>query len=442
MDTMTISAASKLLDDGQLSSQELVAHHLAAISARNEELNAVVSVSQTAMDEAEALDKEAREKGRRSALHGIPFIVKENIDVCGLPSTVSSALFKNSAPKTLDSVAVARLRNAGAVVIGKSNMDELAAHVSGITSVFGPTVNPHSPQGAPHSPGGSSSGSAASLAAGLCLGALGTDTGGSVRIPAAWCGLVGLRPTHGLISAFGVFPRAETLDAVGFFANTAQDMDLVFSTMTDRQIPAVEAPTLNGMRITVAENIFDMPMDEETELRFTSSIEKCKNLGAVVEYRRIPWDFALFENLSNTIRAYEFALQAGQWILPFQQKEQLHPLIVADYERGLSISREDYLNALTKRRQLQGSLDEFFGDSHMLLAPVTPCRPLPLSAPLGDFKLGRRFMDLGSVTGIPALVVPNGHTSEGLPSGIQFIGKPWQEPLLIRAGMTYEQATA
>ena len=439
MDTMTIATASKLLAEGSLSSQELVSQCLDSIEKQNEALNALVSISPTALAEAEALDREAVQQGRRSPLHGIPFIIKENIDVCGLPSTVSSALFKDSAPKTLDSTIAAHLRNAGAVLLGKSNMDELAAHVSGMTSVFGPTVNPFSPEGDGYSPGGSSSGSAASVAAGFSLAAVGTDTGGSVRIPAAWCGLCGLRPTHGLMSSFGVFPRAETLDAVGFFALNVQDMETLFSTLT-KSVSSAEVPPspLREFSVTVPENIFDVSLDQETTDLFNEAVENCKACGMAVTFRRIPWDFALYEKLSNTIRAYEFALHAGQWIFAFPQKELLHPLIVADYERGLSIARAEYLEALAQRKKLQSSLDELFGDSDMLLAPATPCRPLPLSSPLAAFKAARQFMDLGSVTGIPTLVVQNGKTSEGLPSGIQLIGKPWQETLLIQAGLTIE----
>ena len=183
--SITITQAAAALRAGELTSAALVRHALEAVRLHDGTLNAMLHVSASALEEAERCDAEAAQGSFRGPLHGIPLVIKDNIDVRGLPTTVASPLFTHAAPAKADAVAVARLRAAGAVIFGKTNLDELAAHVSGRTSCFGPTVNPWHPERR-LSPGGSSSGTAAAVAAGYCPGALGTDTGGPIRLPTGW----------------------------------------------------------------------------------------------------------------------------------------------------------------------------------------------------------------------------------------------------------------
>ncbi len=425
------------MDEGRVSSRELTGECLAAIE-RHADLNAFITVLPEALEEADRLDKEARQSGRRSPLHGIPFVVKDNVDVRGAPSTVASALFRQSAPKASDAAAIGRLRNAGAVFIGKTNLDELAAHVSGMTSAFGPTVNPYQPEGISYSPGGSSSGTAAAVASGMGLGGIGTDTGGSIRIPAGWCGLCGLRPTQGLISTYGIFPRAETLDTPGFITQNARDMDVVYSAFMDIRCDGKKRLCAKRMRIVIPASIFDVPMDPEVRESFDAAVETFRHLGFHVERKAVPYDIELYAALANVIRPYEFAHSIGQ-CLSTAQKNELHPLVRADLESGVAIGTETYIDALRQRWKIRHHLGSVFDGADLLMTPVTPCRPLPLSSPLEAFKRARTYMDLGSIAGLPSLAVSGGVTNAGLPAGIQLTGTPWQEMTLIRAGIAFEE---
>ena len=230
--SITITQAAAALRAGELTSAALVRHALEAVRLHDGTLNAMLRVSASALEEAERCDAEAAQGSFRGPLHGIPLVIKDNIDVRGLPTTVASPLFTHAAPAKADAVAVARLRAAGAVIFGKTNLDELAAHVSGRTSCFGPTVNPWHPERR-LSPGGSSSGTAAAVAAGYCPGGLGTDTGGSIRLPAGWCGLYGIRSTQGQSDISGIYPRAASLDTVGAMARSARDIDLLLQILAD-----------------------------------------------------------------------------------------------------------------------------------------------------------------------------------------------------------------
>lgn len=441
MEKLTLSIAAGKIRNGSLSCLELAKSCLAEITARDERLNAICHLNGDLLGEAAELDREAARGDLRGPLHGLPLAVKDNIDVRGMPSTVGSPIFRHAPAVTRDSVAVARLRAAGALIIGKANMDELAAHISGITSCHGPAVNPRD-DAVSRSPGGSSSGTAVAVAGGLCLGGLGTDTGGSIRIPACWCGICGLRTTFGHVSSFGVFPRGASLDAVSLLSLDLTDMNLLFRVVAGN---AGEGSAANPgrppeeTRIAVFSD-FACSVDEpDICANFELVVKRWADLGAKVEERRFPEAAAPeLGQLSNTIRAFEFARDVGPYIEASPHKGEMHPLVLQDYHRGLATGYDEYLAALGKMQQLRARLAGMFEGVDFLLAPVTAIQALPLDAPLSEFAIGRRFMDFGSLAGIPTLVHPTGLDRRNLPLGVQLMGRHYDDFALIAAGLAYE----
>lgn len=439
---LTIADASAKIRDRSLSCQTLIETVLRRITEWNGELNAVCHMGEALLSQAVSLDKEAALGKIRGPLHGIPIIVKDNIDVCGMPSTVGSAIFQNAPEAVQDAAVAARLKSAGAIILGKANMDELAAHISGITSFHGPAVNPRDLE-VRRSPGGSSSGTGAALAAGFCLGGLGSDTGGSIRIPAAWCGLCGLRPTQGLFSNHGIFPRGASLDTIGLLTLDARDMLLLFEAVSGEQAFKGEPPapaSFSRLRIAVLSDFADAVLERDVREDFDRTVQHCKEFGATVFTRSCPSAVAPeLNNTANIIRAFEFARDAGPFIEASPHKDAIHPLVLNDYTYGLSIDYAMYIGALKDMHRMRSELEGMFDDADLLLAPVAPMSAPPLSTPLPEFIAYRKFMNFGSMAGIPALVLPTGKDSIGLPLGVQFMGKPFCDHELIHAGIAYEQ---
>ncbi len=227
---LTIKSARELLDKGEISAVELASKYLAEIDSKNKELNAFLSVNQErALDEAKEADKKIKE-GKASMLTGIPIAIKDNILVKGDKCTAGSKILENfTAP--YNATVIERLYREGAVLLGKTNLDEFAMGSSTENSAYGPTKNPHD---AARVPGGSSGGSAAAVASNMCLGALGTDTGGSIRQPASFCGVAGLKPTYGAVSRFGAIALGSSLDQIGPFAKTVEDTAFIFNVISGK----------------------------------------------------------------------------------------------------------------------------------------------------------------------------------------------------------------
>lgn len=439
--SITITQAAAALRAGELTSAEIVRHSLEAIRRHDRTLTAMLSVSASVLEEAEHCDAEAAQGRFRGPLHGIPLVIKDNIDVRGLPTTVASSLFTESAPAKNDATAVARLRAAGALILGKTNMDELAAHVSGRTSCFGPTTNPWHPERR-LSPGGSSSGTAVAIAAGYCPGGLGTDTGGSVRLPAGWCGLCGIRPTHGYIAPSGVYPRAVSLDTIGAMARSIRDIDLLLQVIADPPLRDALCPSLpqEPLCIGIFPDFVSKRASPEVLEAYMAAIERWGEIGACVPVDMPLLDASDIADSIGILRSYEFARDIVQDVEGNVFAEKMHPVPLADYKNGRQIPSEAYQAAQLHTQELSREINHFFAIHKIdfLLLPVAFSSAPPIEAPQEVFTAGRTLMNLFSVVHVPTLVVPGKLTATGMPLGMQLVGLPLSERLLLDAGIAYE----
>lgn len=446
--TMTIYEVSSAIRARTLTVRAIVEYCLQKMQTENAKLHAVVHISVSALAEADILDAEADAGNFRGPLHGVPLLIKDNMNVRGMPTTVGSAIFADTPPVETDCEVVARLRAAGAVLMGKTNMDEFAAHVSGMTSFHGPTLNPWSTQ-EPLSPGGSSSGAAAAVAAGFCCAGLGTDTGGSIRLPAGWCGVCGLRPTHGRISLSGIYPRATSLDTVGTLARTVRDLALLFSIMDTscgqcHSLSDTE-PFVSGacLRIGIFSDFVHREARPEVASLYDACVEHWQRLGAHCTPTALP--LLLDERMTDTIdliRSYEFARDIAVDVETSPHRARMHSISTTDYLRGRQISISAYDAALERTGAYAQEIEDFFQTQNLdfLLLPVAFSTAPQLILDAAVFASGRSLVNLFSLTGVPSLVIPAGLTTKGLPLGIQLVGSKHRDHLLLQAGVLYESA--
>lgn len=439
--SITITQAAAALRAGELTSTALVRHSLEAIRLHDGILNAMLHVSASALEEAERCDAEAARGSFRGPLHGIPLVIKDNIDVRGLPTTVASPVFAHAAPAKADAVAVSRLRSAGAIILGKTNLDELAAHVSGRTSFFGPTVNPWHPERR-LSPGGSSSGTAAAVAAGYCPGGIGTDTGGSIRLPAGWCGLCGIRSTHGQSGISGIYPRAASLDTVGAMARSVRDVDLLLQIIADtplRDVLRQPSPT-RYLRIGVFPDLVNAKASPEVAEAYADAVARWEEFGACLPVSLTLLDDPTVVDSVGAIRSYEFARDIRKDIEGNPLMDKMHPVPLADYRNGQQTTPETYHAALLHKQALSEQVNASFAalGVDFLLLPVAFSTAPSIEAPQEAFTTGRTLVNLFSIAGVPTLVVPDELTATGMPLGMQLVGPALNERLLLDAGIAYE----
>ena len=415
--SITITQAAAALRAGELTSAALVRHALEAVRLHDGTLNAMLHVSASALEEAERCDAEAAQGSFRGPLHGIPLVIKDNIDVRGLPTTVASPLFTHAAPAKADAVAVARLRAAGAVIFGKTNLDELAAHVSGRTSCFGPTVNPWHPERR-------------------------LSPGGSIRLPAGWCGLYGIRSTQGQSDISGIYPRAASLDTVGAMARSARDIDLLLQILADpplRDTLRTSVP-IRYLRIGVFPDLVRAKGSPEVIEAYAEAVGRWEEFGECIPVGLPLLDDPAVVDSVGTIRSYEFARDIRKDIEgnPFAGK--MHPVPLADYKNGQQATPEAYHAALLHKQALSRQVDAFFASLQVdfLLLPVAFSTAPSIDAPQEAFTAGRALVNLFSVAGVPTLVVPGELTAGGMPLGIQLVGPALSERLLLDAGTAYE----
>lgn len=433
-------AASSLIRSGSLKPSEILRFCLGRLEECNGTLNATLHISETALTEARDCDAEAAAGNFRGRLHGIPVLVKDNIDVAGMPTTVASRIFADAGPAERDAPVVERLRNEGAIILGKTNMDEFAAHVSGRTSCAGPSVNPWGGRERNLSPGGSSSGSAAATAAGCCWLALGTDTGGSVRLPASWCGLCGLRPTHGVIPLNGVYPRAASMDVVGAFARSTRDLALVFAILTGQSRPGPDIPEGKEARIGVIPRIV-ATAPEAVRAAWGESLERWKDRARLEELAFPLLESEEMAGIVDTIRSHEFARDVRKDIEACPTAEAVvHPGAFADYRKGREVSPARYAAALERAREFGDEVEKLFAvhDLDFLLLPVARMTAPANDAPAETFAAARALVNLFSITGQPTLVLP-GVQVAGLPFGVQLVGRRKSEPVLFAAAHAHER---
>jgi aspartyl-tRNA(Asn)/glutamyl-tRNA(Gln) amidotransferase subunit A len=392
----------------------------------------------------------------RGPLHGVPLAYKDLCHVPGLPTSCGTAT-REYFTAANECTAVARLREAGAVTLGKLNMTELAMGPFGDNAHHGDVQNPWRPG---HCAGGSSSGSAAAVAAGFALGALGSDTGGSIRLPAACCGVVGLKPTYGRVSRAGAMPLSWSLDHLGPLARTVVDAALLLgviaghdprdATSSRRGVPyyqrMLESP-IAGLRVGLPDNYYFDGIAGEMERAVRRAARALEEMGVAVTPQRLP-DPRPLVDVCNVIARSESATIHARLVR--ERPHELQPAVRLRLETGFRISAHDYLQALRLRARLTREfVREVFGEVDALLAPVIP-EPAPalaaakagtpdeVVARMGRFsRLTRPFNGLG----LPALALPCGFSADGRPLALQIVGRPFDEATVLRVGHAYQRAT-
>jgi aspartyl-tRNA(Asn)/glutamyl-tRNA(Gln) amidotransferase subunit A len=443
-----LAEASELVRARKLSPVELTQACLARIEALNAELNAFITVTaEMALAQARAAEAEIQQGNWRGPLHGVPLALKDLIDVAGVPTTAASAAFENRVPAE-DSEVVRRLKAAGAVLVGKNNLHECAYGGSGVISRYGPAKNPRYPG---RITAGSSSGSAAAVAAGLAYGAIVTDTAGSIRLPAAFCGIVGFKPTYGLVSARGVMPLSWSLDHIGPMARSVTDVALILAAIagydpadpTSREIPiadyaaAVHVPAPK-LRVGVPRKFFYEDLDPEVERVVEDALRVVAGLGAEMREASIPVD-----NDRTVAKAETYAYHAPNLR---DNADKYGPETLRRISTGANVSVRDYVARLHELELLRRSAGEIFKDVDVVVTPTAPVPP-PLVAELQAEPSRLRERELlmlrntrpFNVLGLPAISVPCGETSQGLPMGLQIAGPAGGEARVLAFARAVEK---
>jgi amidase len=484
LEEATVAGLQAKHKSGEYTARSLAEKYLERIDAIDKHgpnLNAVIELNPDALSIAEALDKERRDKGTRSPLHGIPVLIKDNIDTADRMMTTAGSLALNGSIAPRDAVVVERLRKAGAVILGKTNLSEWAnfrsSHSSsGWSGRGGQTRNPYALD---RNPCGSSSGSGAAAAANLCALAVGTETDGSITCPSSVNGLVGIKPTLGLVSRSGIIPIAHSQDTAGPMARTVTDAAILLSAMAG--IDANDAVTkesagkaqpdytkfldsngLRGARIGVARKFFGF--NEKVDALMAQALDTMKHLGAeIIDPADIPTT-GKFSEPETEVMLYEFKAGLNAYLARLGPKALVHSLqeIIDFNERNADrempffgqdlmvkaqatgpLTSPAYLKALKLCRELsqKQGIDAIMAQ-HKLDALVAPTAgpAWPIDLPNGDHSGGGDFTGPAAVAGYPHITVPAGYVF-GLPIGLSFAGRAYSEPVLIRLAFAFEQAT-
>ena len=440
---MTVQEFGRKLRAKAITSQQITDACLARIRAGNDATNAFILVmADDARQQAHDADRELAAGRDRGPLHGVPMSVKDLIDVAGTATTAASRVL---APRVAgaDAPAIAHLRAAGAVFVGKTNLHEFALGTTSEDSAFGPVRNPLDTT---RSAGGSSGGSAASVVAGMALASIGTDTGGSIRIPASCCGIVGLKPSIGEVSTAGVVPLSPSLDHVGPIARSVADAWTLFRVLTGDLTPQPLTPAApSALRLAVLRPYFCDMLDDEVRRLFEEALDVFRAAGVRIREVEIPHtDTIATTYLHIGLReaaAYHAATLAAvpeRYTAPVRQR----------LETGRQVQAEDYVRALGGREQLRRDVDAALADCDALVLPTLPIPAPKLGAeqvqvgatqePLRNVML--RLTQLFNLTGHPAISVPCGLTRDGLPCGLQLVGARAHTEALARTALACETA--
>jgi aspartyl-tRNA(Asn)/glutamyl-tRNA(Gln) amidotransferase subunit A len=466
----TVAELSAALHEGSVSSVELTGLYLARIAQHQGALNAFISVTQeAALLQAERADARLR-AGERGALIGVPIAHKDIFCTAGERTTCGSRMLANFV-SPYDATVVERLRAAGAVMLGKTNMDEFAMGSSSETSYFGPVRNPWDPA---RVPGGSSGGSAAAVAARLAPAATATDTGGSIRQPAALCGVTGLKPTYGRVSRFGMVAFASSLDQGGLLTISAEDAALLLAAMAgfdERDSTSVELPVpdytaslaqpLKGLKIGLLHEFFDQGLDPQIEQRIRDALDVLRLEGASLRDVSLPnlplsvptyYVVAPAECSSNLARfdgvRYGYRCERPRDLLDLYQRsrgegfgaEVKRRIMVGTYVLSAGYYDAYYLKAQRVRALISADFARAFHEVDVLIGPTTPTAAFELGAKTGDpvtMYLNDIYTIGANLAGLPAISVPCGFV-QGLPVGMQIIGPHFSEPRLLNVAHRYQ----
>ena len=446
---ISIREQSQALQSGQATSVALTQVLLDRIAATNDQTHAFIRTDvEGAMAAARQADAELAQGQARSPLHGIPVGIKDIYDVAGQPTTCHSKIRLDHVAEE-DSAPVQRLREAGAVLLGKLATHEFALGAPCDDLPFPPARNPWN---LAHIPGGSSSGSGAAIAAGYTRVAMGSCTGGSIRIPAAWCGTVGLKPTFGRVSKFGVFPLAWSLDHCGPLTRSVDDAALTLQVLAghDPRDPssadvAVDDYTANledgvqGLRIGVPRHLFEQSSVASAEFlgAMAGAQAHLQEAGATLSDARLA-DAELFLACGRVIISAEMFAIHAHWLRerPLDYSEMTLPRLLP----GMAVSSEDYLNALRLKHELAAGVNRALEHCDVLLTAVT-LDTAPAFGPTGQFRFWPVQTYAFNVTGHPAISVPIGLSSQGLPMAVQVVGRYFDEAMVLRVARAIERLT-
>ena len=476
MDILSLTAVelAKAIREGKTTAVEATQAVLDEIAAGEDTYHCYVTVERDkALQQAAEVQKKIEAGELTGPLAGVPFAIKDNMCTEGTLTTCSSKILENFIP-TFSAEAVLNLEKAGAVILGKTNMDEFAMGSTTETSYYGVTRNPRNPE---HVPGGSSGGSAAAVAAQECFAALGSDTGGSIRQPASYCGVVGMKPTYGTVSRYGLIAYGSSLDQIGPLTKDVTDCATVLETIAshdpkdstsmkreDTDFTSALVADVKGMKIGIPRDYFGEGLDPEVRDAVLAAAEVLKAQGAEVE----EFDLSLVDYAIPTYYTIA-AAEASSNLERFdgvkygyraQDAEDLHTMYKRSRSQGfgpevkrrimlgsfvLSSGYYDayYLKALRVKALIKKAFDEAFAKYDVILGPVAPTTAPKLGSSLADpikMYLGDIYTISINLAGLPSISVPCGTDSKGLPIGMQLIGDCFKEKTLIRAAYTYEQS--
>jgi aspartyl-tRNA(Asn)/glutamyl-tRNA(Gln) amidotransferase subunit A len=445
---LSIHEAGDQIRKKKVSPVELTTVCLERIERFNPTVNAFITViKELAMEQARAAEIEIMQGKWRGPLHGIPIALKDLFDTAGVRTTCASGVLKDRIP-TEDAEVVRRLKAAGAVLIGKANMQEFAFGGTSIVSYFGAV---HNPWESSHIAGGSSGGSAAALATGLCYGALGSDTAGSVRLPASICGIVGLKPTYGLVSIRGVIPLSWSLDHVGPMGRTVADTAFLLQVIagyderetTSEEIKIPDYSQSIGMkvstlRIGVPREFFFADLDPEIDAATNQALSVLGKLTAGIRDVSLP--AKNMETLRDVVRAAEAYAYHREYVA--KTPELYQPLTLKRIRAGADVTTFAYIQGRQDLAQVRRAAAKWVESVDVLVTPTIPIPPAAISDPHADDILPEvRNTSPFDVNGLPAISLPCGFTSQGLPIGLQIIGPHGGEAVVFQLAHAYEQAT-
>ena len=474
---LSLKELQDLFTQGDISALDIARSYILRIGQVESKVKAYITLSnkETLLAEADSIDADLRQWRKTFPLMAMPLAIKDNICTDGIRTTCGSSMLERFVPP-YDASVVGTCRENRYLLMGKTNLDEFGMGSSTEHSVFGPTKNPWNLE---YIPGGSSGGSAAAVAADECVAALGTDTGGSIRQPAACCGVIGLKPTYGRVSRYGLVAFASSLDQIGPITKTVTDAAILLnilsqhdprdSTSANEPAPdytkAVKKKDVKKLKIGVPQEFFAEGLDAEVEQHVRAAIDELKNLGGEILEVSLPstdWAIAAYyiiataEASSNLARydgvKYGHRAKERKDLLEMYQQtraegfgaEVKRRVMLGTYALSSGYYDAYYGKAQSVRTLIARDFQTVFEDVDFLVTPVMPTPAFPLGEKLQDplqMYLSDMYTISASLAGIPAMSLPCGFSQTGLPIGLQLMGRPFEESTLLRAAYAYEQAT-
>jgi aspartyl-tRNA(Asn)/glutamyl-tRNA(Gln) amidotransferase subunit A len=434
---LSIEQAAEMLRRKKISPVELTHDCLQRIEKFNRSLNCFITVTaERALAQARELEAELRSGRSRGLLHGIPIALKDLFDTAGIRTTAGSEQYADRVPAE-DAEVVQRLKKAGAILLGKLNMDEFAYNYTAETSRFGPSRNPWDPK---RSPGGSSGGSAVAVASGMCFAALGSDTGGSIRLPAALCGITGFKPTYGRVSTEGATPLAWSLDHVGPMCRSARDAAPVFAAIA----PNADMPmgSSKSLRLGVPREVFWEGLHDEVKGGLGEALTALGRLTAGVQDVKLP-ELPTAPELPELPLPYTRIITAEAYAFHEEMlkraPQKYHSGTRKSIENGARVTTAEYIRAAQEMNRLRAASGGLFQDADLLVTPSAPAPAFRFGEKAGLIFL--RNLAPWNLYGLPSISIPAAFNGAGLPIGLQITGPAGRDDLVIALAAEYQRAT-